>query len=80
VLELEVGPALEQAAALARELFADVTSVNHSLVIRDHALAERLFVLLDKLRIANISYPEIKLRINSLEDVFLNLTGRRLRE
>lgn len=80
VLELEVGPALEQATALARELFADVTSVNHSLVIRDHALVERLPVLLDKLRIANVFYPEIKLRTNSLEDVFLNLTGRRLRE
>lgn len=80
VLELEVGQALEQAAALARELFADVASVNHSLVIRDHALVERLPVLLDKLRVANIFYPEIKLRTNSLEDVFLNLTGRRLRE
>ncbi|PKN90830.1 MAG: ABC transporter ATP-binding protein [Chloroflexi bacterium HGW-Chloroflexi-6] len=80
VLELEVGAALEQAAALARELFAGVSTVNHSLVIRDHALIDRLSLFLEKLRVANIAHNEIKLRANSLEDVFLSLTGRRLRE
>jgi ABC-2 type transport system ATP-binding protein len=80
VLELEVGAALEQAAALARELFARVSTVNHSLVIRDHALIDRLSLFLEKLRVANIEQNEIKLRTNSLEDVFLSLTGRRLCE
>ncbi|MCG2783806.1 MAG: ABC transporter ATP-binding protein [Anaerolineae bacterium] len=80
VLELEVGAALVQAAALARELFAGVSTVNQSLVIRDHALIDRLSVFLEKLRVANIAQSEIKLRTNSLEDVFLSLTGRRLRE
>jgi ABC-2 type transport system ATP-binding protein len=80
VLELEVGAALEQAAALARELFAGASTVNHSLVIRDHALIDHLPVFLEKLRVANIGQNEIKLRTNSLEDVFLSLTGRRLRE
>ncbi len=80
VLELEVGLALEQADALARELFGGVSTVNHSLVIRDHALIDRLPLFLEKLRVANIAQSEIKLRTNSLEDVFLSLTGRRLRE
>jgi ABC-2 type transport system ATP-binding protein len=80
VLELEMGAGLELAVTLARGLFADVSTVNHSLVIRDHALVERLPALLEKLRVANISQREIKLRTNSLEDVFLSLTGRRLRE
>jgi ABC-2 type transport system ATP-binding protein len=80
VLELEVGAALEQAAVLARELFGGVSTVSHTLVIRDHALIDCLPAFLEKLRVANIAQSEIKLRTNSLEDVFLSLTGRRLRE
>ncbi len=77
VLEMEVG---EGALPLAREVFGEVTLTNHSLTVRGHGLIERLPVFLEKLRVANISQAEIKLRNNTLEDVFLNLTGRRLRE
>jgi ABC-2 type transport system ATP-binding protein len=77
VLEMEVG---DGALPLAREVFDNVTMTNHTLTARGHDLIERLPFLLEKLRVANTSQSEIKLRTNTLEDVFLNLTGRRLRE
>jgi ABC-2 type transport system ATP-binding protein len=77
VLEMEVG---DGALSLAREVFEAVTLTNHTLTARGHGLIEKLSVFLEKLRVANISQAEIKLRTNTLEDVFLHLTGRRLRE
>jgi len=77
VLELETG---EPALPLAREVFGAASLTNQTLTVRGHGLIEKLPVFLDKMRVANISQAEIKLRNNTLEDVFLNLTGRRLRE
>jgi ABC-2 type transport system ATP-binding protein len=80
VLELEFPDGVEPAADIARRLVDGVSTLNHALILRGHGLVERLPVLLEKLRVANISYGEMKLRSNTLEDVFLSLTGRRLRE
>lgn len=77
VLEMEAG---EDALPLAREVFGDVSMTNHTLTARGRGLIEKLPALLEKLRVANVSHSEIRLRSNTLEDVFLNLTGRRLRE
>jgi ABC-2 type transport system ATP-binding protein len=77
VLEMEVG---EGALSLAHEVFGNAALTGHSLTVRGHGLIEKLPIFLEKLRVANISQAEIKLRNNTLEDVFLNLTGRRLRE
>ncbi len=77
VLEMEVSG---DALSLAQEIFSAVTVHNHTLTARGHGLIGKLPVFLEKLRVANISQSEIKLRTNTLEDVFLNLTGRRLRE
>jgi ABC-2 type transport system ATP-binding protein len=81
VLELEVaGESADQAYVLAREVFLEVTLNSHTLIIRGHGLIEKLSLLLDKFRVANISQSEVKLRSNTLEDVFIELTGRKLRE
>jgi ABC-2 type transport system ATP-binding protein len=80
VLELEIPGDVEQAAVIARSLVDDASTLNHTLIIRGHDLVERLPALLEKLRVANITHSEMKLRSNTLEDVFLSLTGRRLRE
>jgi ABC-2 type transport system ATP-binding protein len=80
VLELEIAGDVETALALAREILPNVSTVNHTLIARGHDLIEKLPLYLEKLRAANLAQKEIKLRANTLEDVFLALTGRKLRE
>ncbi len=77
VLEMETDAG---ALPLAREVFESVSMTGHTLTARGYGLIEKLPALLEKLRAANIGQSEIRLRSNTLEDVFLNLTGRRLRE
>jgi ABC-2 type transport system ATP-binding protein len=68
------------AAAIAARFFADISTVNHSLTVRGRGLIERLPELIQALREAGVKTSDVRLRANSLEDVFLSLTGRRLRE
>lgn len=70
----------EPVAAIAGRFFADVSTVNHTLTIRGYGLIERLPELLQALREAGVKTSDVRLRANSLEDVFLSLTGRKLRE
>jgi ABC-2 type transport system ATP-binding protein len=67
-------------SAIAARFFADVSIVNHMLVVRGRGLIERLPELLQALREAGVKTSHVRLRANSLEDVFLSLTGRRMRE
>ena len=71
---------IEPAASVAGRFFADVSVVNHTLTLRGRGLIERLPELLTALRAAGVQASDVRLRANSLEDVFLSLTGRRLRE
>ncbi len=80
VLELELSGDPEVALSIAREILPGVSMTNHTLIARGHGLIEKLPFLLEKYRVTNISQKEIKLRENTLEDVFLALTGRKLRE
>ncbi len=80
VLELETWPDEIRAETIVRRYFQDVSSVNHTLTIRGRDILERLPGVLASLREAGIETDHIQLRTNTLEDVFLSLTGRRLRE
>ena len=68
------------ASAIAARFFAHVSTVNLTLTVRGHGLIERLHELLEALRAAGMTTSAVRLRANSLEDVFISLTGRRLRE
>jgi ABC-2 type transport system ATP-binding protein len=70
----------EPIAAIAGRFFADVSIINHTLTVRGRGLIERLPELLQAMREAGVKTSDVRLRANSLEDVFLSLTGRRLRE
>jgi hypothetical protein len=70
----------EPAAAIAKRFFADVFTVDHTLTVHGRGLIERLPALLEALRMAGIKTFDVRLHANTLEDVFLSLTGRRLRE
>ena len=87
VLEVDIAeapsnPVTDPAAAavIAAHFFADVSVVNHTLAVRGRGLVERLSELLQALAAAGVQTSNVRLRVSTLEDVFLSLTGRRLRE
>jgi ABC-2 type transport system ATP-binding protein len=81
VLEIEVtGVTAERAVAAVTPLVPEVSTTNHTLIIRARGVVERLPAILDALRGADAHPGEVRLRANTLEDVFISLTGRRLRE
>ncbi|MFZ5912027.1 MAG: ABC transporter ATP-binding protein [Chloroflexota bacterium] len=81
VLDVDLGSSSpEPAAVIAARFFPSVSTVNHTLTVRGHDLIERLPELLAALRAAGLQTADVRLRANTLEDVFLSLTGRRLRE
>jgi ABC-2 type transport system ATP-binding protein len=87
VLEVEIeeapSPSVSDpasACAIAARFFPDVSVVDHTLTVRGRGLIECLSELLQALRAAGVQTSNVRLRVNSLEDVFLSLTGRRLRE
>jgi ABC-2 type transport system ATP-binding protein len=81
VLEIELNnDTTEQARTALTTIVPEVSTTNHTLVIRARGVVELLPAILEALQGVNASPGEVRLRPNSLEDVFLSLTGRRLRE
>jgi ABC-2 type transport system ATP-binding protein len=81
VLEIELNnDTAEQARAALVSIVPGVSSTNHTLIIRARGVVELLPAILDALHSVNASLGEVRLRANSLEDVFLSLTGWRMRE
>ena len=81
VLEIEVnGASAERGMAAVALIVPEVSTRDHTLVIRARGVVEMLPFILDALRGADVHPGEVRLRANTLEDVFISLTGRRLRE
>jgi ABC-2 type transport system ATP-binding protein len=81
VLEIETGEGVVGSALSAiAQIVPQVSTSNHILVIRARGVVELLPSILDALRAADIHPGEVRLRANTLEDVFISLTGRKLRE
>ncbi|MBM4426774.1 MAG: ABC transporter ATP-binding protein [Chloroflexi bacterium] len=81
VLEIETGEGgVRSALEVVEKIAPQVSSTNHTLVIRARGAVELLPAILDALRSVDVQPGEVRLRANSLEDVFISLTGRRLRE
>lgn len=57
-----------------------INLVNNHLLITDNTIFDKLPEILKTLKDDSLKVCEIKLRENSLEDIFINITGRRLRE
>jgi ABC-2 type transport system ATP-binding protein len=80
VLELEAkGIPDEEALSAVRAIVADVQTAGGKLTLRTGGIVEQLPVILDALHEAGAQIGEVHLRANTLEDVFISLTGRRLR-
>ncbi len=78
-IDLEHG-SMEEALSALRPIVPQTSTTNHTLVIRARGVVEHLPVVLDALHAVNAQPGEVRLRANTLEDVFISLTGRRLRE
>jgi ABC-2 type transport system ATP-binding protein len=81
VLEIDLeGGLVEEALCALKLILPQVTATNHTLVIRARGVVEQLPAILDALHTVHARPGEVRLRANTLEDVFISLTGRRLRE
>jgi len=82
VLEILIGPESNADAALAElaGLGFQAVRVGPTLVIRAGDIVAAIPAALTCLKTHNVPVLEVKLRENTLEDVFIALTGRRLRE
>jgi ABC-2 type transport system ATP-binding protein len=81
VLEIEVEDVpVASARAVIAAIAPQISMTDHTLVIRARGAVELLPAILDALRVIHARPGEVRLRANSLEDVFISLTGRRLRE
>jgi ABC-2 type transport system ATP-binding protein len=81
ILECELEKAdISSAYSLLKDHGYDVNAIDQTLIIRGRGVLENLNGLLELLRGDGIKINEIHLRTNTLEDVFLSLTGRRMRE
>jgi ABC-2 type transport system ATP-binding protein len=71
---------LEKGLDAVVNLAPQTSLVGRTLVVRAKAAVDLLTAITETLRAAGFQPGEIRLRANTLEDVFIELTGRRLRE
>lgn len=58
----------------------DVKRSGNSLIIRSNSLIDKIPEITETIKEKGLSLKEIRLRENTLEDVFIHLTGRKLRQ
>jgi hypothetical protein len=84
VLEIDLGGnhdlPPEKGLEAVTKLTPQTSLVGRTLVIRAKAAVDLLTVITETLQAIGFQSGEIRLRENTLEDVFIALTGRRLRE
>ncbi|NDJ76029.1 MAG: ABC transporter ATP-binding protein [Chloroflexi bacterium] len=71
---------LERAKTVITPLVPNVSLTEREVVLRARGMVERLPAILGALEADHIKPGEVRLRESSLEDVFIAITGRRLRE
>jgi ABC-2 type transport system ATP-binding protein len=71
--------AIQKALALHKERVS-IEFTGNTLILRALDIVQMLPSLMESLELAGLLPGEIRLRENTLEDVFIQLTGRRLRE
>ncbi|MRR29234.1 ABC transporter ATP-binding protein [bacterium] len=65
---------------LLKPICAEITANGDELTLRSRGIVELLPRILEVLQVNGLHPGDLRLRQNSLEDVFITLTGRRLRE
>lgn len=81
VMEIDLPQNLPEALREAiASLGVQVTTADHTLILRSRALLDKLPRLWEMLQNQGVHFEQARMRSNTLEDVFITLTGRRLRE
>ena len=83
ILEIELmGPGAlnESVQKSLMPLSKDLKIINHTIIVRSVNAIELIPEICNLLKNGGVAYGNIRLRGNTLEDVFIHLTGRRLRE
>ncbi|MFC1997930.1 ABC transporter ATP-binding protein [Chloroflexota bacterium] len=78
-LEIKVIPT-EQVLTPLQDIIQDITALDHTLTLRAPNIVEKLPAIIESVQNAGGEVGEVHLRANTLEDVFIALTGRRLRQ
>lgn len=81
VVELEIDSSLpDEVPGLLATMDVSCSMADHSLILRSREMLNRLPHILEILEGKGVRVGEVHIRTNTLEDVFISLTGRRLRE
>ena len=83
ILEIELlgsGDLNESLEKTLETVSKDLKIVDHTIIVRSINAIELIPEICDLLKNGGVAYGNIRLRGNTLEDVFIHLTGRRLRE
>jgi ABC-2 type transport system ATP-binding protein len=82
ILEIQIseGKNLDQIIAAIESMNLHAVQVEQTLVVRSPEVLNFLPQIIEKIKQHQAVIQELKLRENTLEDVFISLTGRRLRE
>lgn len=85
ILEINVNHLSEIQTSVIKELLknivlGDCIFVENTISIKSHGIVEKLHEIFSLLKNNNIIVKDVKFRENTLEDVFISLTGRKLRE
>jgi ABC-2 type transport system ATP-binding protein len=81
VLEMEVKEiATEKALTSLQTKVLNVTTMAGKIVVRAKNIVDKLPAIIETIQNAGGQVGEVHLRENTLEDVFISLTGRKLRE
>ena len=79
-IKLAAGSDSQVAVATLHGFNLEISTIDDALTVRGRGVVDCLPHLLEALRSAGIQTGEVHLRANTLEDVFISLTGRRLRQ
>ena len=79
-IELDHDISMESAMQAVTSITPQVSTTNHTLIVRARGIVECLPRIVSALSGINAHPGAVHLRANTLEDVFISLTGRRLRE
>ena len=80
VLELQVkGLVIAHVLATLQKITPNVSAVENTITLRGSSIIEKLPAIIEAIQAIDGQIGEVHLRENTLEDVFISLTGRRLR-
>ena len=81
VIELDLAhPPASSLTVHLQSMGLEVHTTDHTLLLRGRSMVQKLPAVLEILQVNGVQTCETRMRPHTLEDVFISITGRRLRE